>query len=30
MDPQEIKKNAADLLAMLIQGAIGLNTIQGI
>jgi SAM-dependent methyltransferase len=30
MDPQEIKKNAAELLAMLIQGAIGLNTIQGI
>ncbi len=30
MDAQEIKKNASDLLSMLIQGAIGLNTIQGI
>lgn len=30
MDAQDIKKHAADLLSMLIQGAIGLNTIQGI
>lgn len=30
MDPQDIKQNAQELLAMLVQGAIGLNTIQGI
>lgn len=30
MDAQNVKKNAAELLAMLIQGSIGLDTIQGI
>lgn len=30
MDPQEIKKFSAELLSMLVQGAIGLNTVQGI
>lgn len=29
-DQQEIKKHSAELLSMLVQGAIGLNTIQGI
>jgi SAM-dependent methyltransferase len=30
MDGEEIKKLSAELLSMLVQGAIGLNTIQGI
>lgn len=30
MDPQEIKKHSSELLSMLVQGAVGLNTIQGI
>ncbi len=30
MDGEEVKKYSAELLSMLVQGAIGLNTIQGI
>jgi 2-polyprenyl-3-methyl-5-hydroxy-6-metoxy-1,4-benzoquinol methylase len=30
MDSTEVKKYSAELLSMLVQGAIGLNTIQGI
>ena len=30
MNPEEIKKHSSELMAMLINGAIGLNTVQGI
>lgn len=30
MNPEEIKKHSAELMAMLINSAIGLNTVQGI
>jgi ubiquinone/menaquinone biosynthesis C-methylase UbiE len=30
MNPEEIKKHSSELMTMLINGAIGLNTIQGI
>lgn len=30
MDPEDIKKHSSELMAMLINGAIGLNTVQGI
>ena len=30
MNPDEIKKHSSELMTMLIQGAIGLNTVQGI